>query len=1206
MKTAVKKHAQNIPLRIEYPPSAPPTEGNINHVQTGLGLAVHTHTPPRQPHPETKHWAAQIENLQRKMGDLAGIQGALSESDAGKTQHRLKVLAAQLVNGADVPPTVAEGVFKGLMLVNIAKVIEAPDFDLKAFAARMKQKGLVVPKEMTFGRDAAAMQFVLANADKILGKANRGTGRNHTREVALAMLRFGKLGGQLGTREASLQSVTDHVVEFRKALPTDANGRKLMTDAQILRLLRRAHVIEIESAAGDKPFWDKIKADQDALDAALDSAPNPIEAEVALAHNFLGNEFNTLTNDDLRGLYRFAFMAKLTPSDLATFADGKNKHLSAFSKLRLHGTNFGRVVHELCEAHGPEGAMKTLVRWAGAFDGIIRIDASKARNAKHFGMRKAIRASVISGEEELLISVPPADLPRLKSGATQGNSTSSASVRKNSVHESLKSISQLLLEQPIIAKGLAFPFSPNHLTTSTDVARWQLEMLQHLNKRDWTAVHAMVENTAVKETRLSLYTTENAVREFFEPMVESLSDHDWKMLALLACFHDVGRVNRAWAMRNNLNADALEGLAHDLEGRRFLEDNPQLLEAFGLSNEESALLKELVAWHTVPGQSFFGEGDFGGYESALKASNIRKSSAPIDASRIHGLVDVMSALAKRFVAPIVKSHQSLRDTLTEAYELRASLREAFDAQAGSGTTAKWREVAKSYGLSITASYRLMLLTGLKTAEDSAALEEALSKLDPSFIRAFDASTDSDTTWFGTYIAMGFGSGMIRSGTAPAEAIEAIIKIVAIANKFHQTLSTSSFSLSAKEVSKASPARLRDALKSLNTVDQGVQTLQNANEGLSLRGNAEAVEISYRSPLKRPEPNSIAAIKNDTLEGALKTVVAIEKPENRLLLERIEDLRRRAGTPGDTNPLRVEQLMAGSVLLNSADEKELMKLPGISSELADAIVAKRHSGLVFEKVRDLNQIPGMSEESIACFEAYEKLAQIVTSDFSGANEVMQCFFSDLGLHLAKPESKDRSLREVFLDVVAARPEQYVLKGEPAPVFKLDATRTVDTWPLYEFHFDLETKAYLKARYGIDNASSFEKKAAQDPLLLRELLLDENGNIKRKLLKGVISGARGVGWWGPGGAKAGSLAEVIKARGLIPDRYMAGLILVSLDLDFAYRQDFRVPTAFDGMGFDEWKPAPEGVFLGETSGEVYEVVTGPIQIRDVTDIQMFLPG
>lgn len=419
--------------------------------------------------------------------------------------------------------------------------------------------------------------------------------------------------------------------------------------------------------------------------------------------------------------------------------------------------------------------------------------------------------------------------------------SSEAKSPKVSNQDVVKSIQNHILQLPSHRSGLTRPYSPNHtegMSTYQHIER-QFQMLSHLafeesgERGDFSSLAAMVKNPNVPE---NLVASEEKLASIFKPLIKDVSLEDWKLLALLVGFHDLGKVDPRWA-RAELSTRNVHWIAHDCDSAALLRANPELLEGYGLERKEQALITELCRLHSVPGQFFFGEGSVVAYQSIFDSS-----PRMITLARIHGIIDVMSALNEKFVSPILDSHRELGELFARAAEnnttLETELRNIGLAQLEKDGVAKTAPVGP------ISWRRLRLLMGKQvTVED---IQLGL-RAGAEFIRTFDRVTNEDHTWYGTYIANAFGSGMTK--ILPEEGAKAtthLVKLIAClgSQMEHAERWVVSALGPAFEVTKG-PDQARsilDSLKNAQSIEEGL-TLLREGSVLSYRTGGNGVEIS---------------------------------------------------------------------------------------------------------------------------------------------------------------------------------------------------------------------------------------------------------------------------------------------------------------------------------------------------------------------------
>lgn len=325
----------------------------------------------------------------------------------------------------------------------------------------------------------------------------------------------------------------------------------------------------------------------------------------------------------------------------------------------------------------------------------------------------------------------------------------------------MRSVAENILDLACVKDGLDSSFSPNHssgMTTRLHTER-QLQMVALLEEGDFSRLAR-----AVRNPRGGSATAWNLER-IFAPLLPSV---DWRLLALLAGFHDLGKVRRQWA-NEHLDVGGVGWVAHDHDTKILLERNPELLSGFGLAAEERERLLELCRLHSIPGQFFFGEGNLAAYQ--WLADDWPQG---IIVARVHGLVDAMSALNDRFTKSILDTHMRLGSLLERAKGSGDSLSETLRAEA---KRSYMEETGGRAPVGPVTWRRLRLLLG-----DGMPGEDVLAALDSipdSLLERFDQATDGDHTWYGTYVANAFGRGLLRAHPDEADRVFALlVKVVA--------------------------------------------------------------------------------------------------------------------------------------------------------------------------------------------------------------------------------------------------------------------------------------------------------------------------------------------------------------------------------------------------------------------------------------------
>lgn len=246
------------------------------------------------------------------------------------------------------------------------------------------------------------------------------------------------------------------------------------------------------------------------------------------------------------------------------------------------------------------------------------------------------------------------------------------------------------------------------------------------------------------------------LEELFPSLCADFGDRDWFLLSLIAAFHDLGKLRHEWASQCHLCLEGVEWLTHDYDSEIILKNNPRLLEPYELSDPERELVVEISRVHSLPGQFFFGEGNLTAYKRVQEISEVVNG---LRLARIHGVLDVMSALNDKMVRPILKSHLKLHELLeSPTKNLDQLLTQYSVSEAGSGPDP-------------IARLRLNKLVG-KSLDHS--------KLEFDSFQEFAHWSQASKSWYGTYVANALGSGLLRNlpaGVAPETVANALMRVV---------------------------------------------------------------------------------------------------------------------------------------------------------------------------------------------------------------------------------------------------------------------------------------------------------------------------------------------------------------------------------------------------------------------------------------------
>ena len=1160
---------------------------------------------------ELKDWLTKLHEL-AVIFCLKEVSGQTSSKNASDVQKRFEDDLIKYFEDKKLPELIQEAVFKGALLSNIGKFVELSDSKISTIKSKVQNK-LVIPDSIRFGRDAAAYQIALFNpkSEYIWGRTGDSNDDKLVRSLGLSMLRFGKLGGQINLGEAPITALGEQFKAFKTAQMNYAPENIQLTDQEIWNLIFDVHRIEISSGTNkpdilahfdrlrDSFFSHNYSKNGDKLSTHEDYSFD------AVIQEHFSNEIKALNISEAAkiGLYRYFRLSdqQQIPGDIKSLTS----MLEDFSKMKILGTNLRKLVCSLSSKLSLRQTLRTLLRWRGLFDGIVRIDATPIGKSSRMGMREAVRVVVSEKdrphEEELLITLRPMNQqPRIVDRPSEGIIEIS--------EDELEEICQKLRKHPIIKYGLDIPYSPNHRWTASQVVHWQLDFIKDLQAKRWPKIFLKLQ-LQQNESQEELH---GMIQRFFEPLIQQLSKSEWKVLAVVAAFHDIGRVSGRWLREQNegIAYDMVEGKSvHEFYGSSFLLQNVFLLDCFDLTEQEKELIILLVKHHTLPGQLFFGEGDYSGYEQILAIARDVNNISPIDIVCIHGLMDVISAFvasADDIHRVIVRAHSSLQQTLEEAYELNATLEQAYLARAYSETPAWLVTLGSQYGLSTSAIYRLTLLTRGRCPQDWCPKEftrafKSLQNTNKNFLSLFEECTRYPGKWFGSYISMTFSNESLD--------IEDTIRAIAIsyrAYKKSQGINTV-FALSAFELSKLTPKELHEAFLKTKTVDEALAK-ENPIQ-LEVRGDSVTFDVSRIFSIEGQ-----AGLPNDdelhnTLNNKFLDELRRRNPScSHIIEQKLLEISNNIDLNEFYDNLRIEDLINRPKFFNHASLEQLQFIPGVTVSMAEQIQA--HETFDVYNLNNLTKQGLLSQNVYDLLEVIEKLAQILASDFLGARRRVEEFFVDL----CKPELDKQNgdchgpLLDRMRDVVAKNQEKYIFKGMRVPAFKLRLTRAISAGALHLHYLSDEQKNLLQQNHNISTPMEFVCWAEKNSREFADLILNEDKTIKKEIFgeDKMISGSNNIGWWGPPANRVITLDKLIVSLGLSQEVYRSGLILVSLKASQARDIDFRVPTAFDGITFPQWRPAHREFMAGVTSGDLYEVVGEPIKISDVIDnIRFILP-
>ena len=462
-------------------------------------------------------------------------------------------------------------------------------------------------------------------------------------------------------------------------------------------------------------------------------------------------------------------------------------------------------------------------------------------------------------------------LPPLQSKKRNPNTESKKAI--------VEGIGKVFSDSSLLKLGLQTRYSPNHTLTTAGHKIRQNKMLAAAVQSDYVGLAAMVKHASEK-----LRTTPEKIQNTIEPLLKKMTADDLRILAVIVGIHDLGKVDAQWAKNAGLDLAGSDFIAHDYETEVLLEANPDLLRNFVLSPNEDLFVKKLSKLHSLPGQYFFGEGHLAAYQELCEIPGFSPERA-LRIARLHGVLDVMSALNENFVHFILDSHVQLRDAIDEVLQHKGTLAEKFEQLALENLDPEARKIGQSFGLGTVATYRLCKLAGLK-GSCAEQLEEALQDLDPSFLRAFDEHSNRDHTWYGTYIANAFGSGLAKQlatkevglsmSEATIEALRAVVKMVAIGAEYRSRFvrydEKGSFAFSANKPSLIVAEGGEQAkavwlsIQDLKSVHDGLKKMSSGQSRLTLRGNHYATDIgwlgerSLKTSDEIPSPNPIDGVR----------------------------------------------------------------------------------------------------------------------------------------------------------------------------------------------------------------------------------------------------------------------------------------------------------------------------------------------------------
>jgi len=321
-------------------------------------------------------------------------------------------------------------------------------------------------------------------------------------------------------------------------------------------------------------------------------------------------------------------------------------------------------------------------------------------------------------------------------------------------------------------------------------------------------------------------------------------------------------------------------------------------------------------------------------------------------------------------------------------------------------------------------------------------------------------------------------------------------------------------------------------------------------------------------------------------------------------ESVADVQQIKGVAGKTvAALQKQQTANMNDVLNSGTVEEIARLPGMDRAKAEDAVRYREQRrkthpeeLPFTKVDDLKKVGSVDSGTVDSLAARQKIAMVDVEDAKEAQPLKEKFKKALAEAKDDPANAGRTdvdLMQAIVQNQIGGNTQFKLRGDPVPETTLRKhgalERVLNMWRLY--NDDLLTpaaKQMLKDSFQIDSATAFSKAVSDGTIKFDQSWLDQGG---------LVSGKNAVGWWGVKSEKQSTtLAELVTNYGLTAEYYGGAAIRVTVSPEAARANDFRKPTAFDGMLFGEWARADKGNPLGVTSGGSLEAVAAGVPLKD----------
>lgn len=306
---------------------------------------------------------------------------------------------------------------------------------------------------------------------------------------------------------------------------------------------------------------------------------------------------------------------------------------------------------------------------------------------------------------------------------------------------------------------------------------------------------------------------------------------------------------------------------------------------------------------------------------------------------------------------------------------------------------------------------------------------------------------------------------------------------------------------------------------------------------------------------------------------------------------------------ELTPAAIKKPVQAKTLLdevNNGDASTVARLTGLTEEQAQQIILKKppEGFTSLGKLDDV--VPGIGGKLLS----QEKTEMVKVEDAPKAQQYKQAFLDEVAELRKAPENAGKTDHDLMMQVVMGKGKTFKQNlgglGEPIPLQALQEqgalSRVVGLSSVWDHGMlDPGHKQRLADTYGISSGAEFAELVSKTPGVFDKSMLNPNAE---------ISGKNATAWWSPKGeSKATTAAELIQELALDPKYYKGGAIRVSVSPEAAHANQFKKPTAFDGMMFGEWVNETSGASFGVTRGGKPEAVAPPVKLSQVTEIEVF---